>query len=97
MRLSTVSDFDRSVFTDTELEALQKLADQCAKAKDGPAIEAAGSALDDWRGDSRTESKRQAIRAQSRNALYKRLVGEVPRRTNTNGETVAAPDRKGAA
>ena len=94
MDLPHVASFDSAVFTKAELAKLRQLADRCAEAASAVEIEAAGAALDKWRAALRVEAKVEQARARSRNALYKRLVFEVPRRTDPNGDLVAAPDRK---
>ena len=79
MKINAVPKFDPSVFTAAELTALQALTDQCVKAKARPAIDVAGANLDTAREAQREKSRKDAARAHSLNALYKRLLHEVPR------------------
>jgi hypothetical protein len=80
MDLTAVPKFEPDVFTDTELADLNVLAGLCEAASSDDEIEAAGLALDEWRERVRERAKRERDRARSRNALFKRLAQEVPRR-----------------
>ena len=79
MKITDVPKFDPSVFTSAELKGLQALTDECVAAKDRPAIDVAGAHLDKARQGQRAKSRKAAARARSLNALYKRLIYEVPR------------------
>ncbi len=79
MKITDVPKFDPSVFTAAELKGLQALTDRCVKAKSRAAIDVAGAKLDTARQTQREKSRKAAIRAHSLNALYKRLILEVPR------------------
>ncbi len=79
MKISDVPKFDPTVFTAAELKGLQTLTDKCVKATNRTAIAVAGAKLDTARQTQRERSRKDATRARSLNALYKRLIHEVPR------------------
>lgn len=80
MNISEVLKFDQSLFTDKELVNLQALADLCEAATTVTEIETAGVSLDERRETNRQAVRRSAARSRSHNALFKRLIHEVPRR-----------------
>lgn len=80
MKLSDVDRFDSSLFSKDELAGLQQFVNTCVKAKTAEAIEEAGTDLDLRRNTHRVEMRIMAQRSKSLNAVYKKLVMEVPRR-----------------
>ncbi len=94
MSLTAIRDYDPAAHTDAETRKLQTLADACADATTAEAITVAGAALDAARAKHRTETRADAARNRSLNAVYKALVHEVPRGTNIDGETIPVPERK---
>jgi translation initiation factor 2B subunit (eIF-2B alpha/beta/delta family) len=80
MDLSEIPKFDPSLFTAAELKQLQALAELCEQAFHPEEIEYAGKRLDDRIVKSRAAVKKARRRAASLNAVYKRLLHEVPRR-----------------
>ncbi len=79
MRIADIPKFDASLFAQAELEKLQQLADACEDAAERPAIDAAGELLDGARRQRRELVRLDAARSHSLNALFKKLLHEVPR------------------
>ncbi len=79
MKLTDVPKFDRTLFTKEELADLQAFMDLCYQAKAKGTVEEVGAELDRKRADHRVKVRELAARSYSLNALYKRLIGFVPR------------------
>ena len=80
MNLSDVPKFDPAALNQNDLADLQDFADRCVAATTVDEIEAVGAELDQRRAVHRANMKYVAARSRSVNALYKRLIQEVPRR-----------------
>lgn len=80
MDITQVLKFDASPFSDVQLAAMQGLADRCEAASLPAEIEEAGGELDAWRQRNREATRLFASQQKSRNALFKALLHEVPRR-----------------
>ncbi len=80
MNLSDVAKFDPSLFIEDELADFQTFANRCAHAGETNTVEEVGAELDQRRADHRAMMKELTARSRSLNALYKRLIREVPRR-----------------
>ncbi len=96
MKLNDVPKFDRTQFTKEELAELQAFADLCVKAKTADAIEEVGAELDQRRADHRDTMMELLAQSRSLNALYKRLIQEVPRRFGTELQKALAEAKEEA-
>ena len=79
MKLADVPKFDPTLFSEDELVDLEGLVALCQNADTVETIEEAGAILDEARFANRTMVRELAARSYSLNALYKRLIGFVPR------------------
>ncbi len=80
MKITSIAKFDKSLFSKDELVELQTFADFCVKANTANGIKEVGAELDQRRADHRGTMKELTAQSRSLNALYKRLIQEVPRR-----------------
>ena len=96
MKLTDVPKFDPTLFSKDELSELQTFANRCAEAQKRGTVEEVGAELDQRRADHRGTMRELLAQSRSFNALYKRLIQEVPRRFGTELQKALVEAKKEA-